>query len=186
MNEGGETWVNPKLATIKDGFPLYDLLMEGPAAHQDEKGGLYYAAENPHIEVENLAHFAVGIFWKAAVHTWRMGKDTIRIELGPYAEPIRRWLRTGGPFPNNVNLVVAVARPQNRLVLLTGPVKQSKNQWQSFARQVPGLLFTLHVGELIDPQMRDCCFHLEPTHPIFVSDDIMAADVVPSRVGAVV
>lgn len=137
--------------------------------------GIYYAAQNPDINVEKLTHFALGIFWKSAVHAWRHGKDKVGIELGPYAEPIRLWLRGEGPFPKNVNLALAVARRENALVILTGPVKQSTKRWQSFSLQVPGLLFTLHVGKLIDPEMKDCCFHEEPTHPIFVSDDIMAA-----------
>jgi hypothetical protein len=175
LNKGGETWVNPKLATIQKAFPLYELLMKGPAAYMDDKGGVYYAALNPEIEVERLVHFAMGIFWKAAVHTWTFGRDTVRIELGPYAEPIRLWLRGEGPYPKNMNLALAVARPENALVILTGPVKQSTKRWQSFSLQVPGLLFTLHVGKLIDEEMKDCCFHEVPTHPVFVSDDVMSA-----------
>ncbi len=175
LNKGGEMWVNPKLATVKDGFPLYDLLMKRPPAFQDGKGAIYYAAQNPFIDVEKLTHFAIGIFWKAAVHTWKMGREKIRIELGPYAEPIRLWLRGGLPFPKSVNLAVAVARAENALVILTGPVKQSTKRWQSFSLQVPGLLFTLHVGKLIDLEMKNCCFHEEPSHPIFVSDEVMGA-----------
>jgi len=175
LNKGGEMWVNPKLATVKDGFLLCDLLIKGPAAFQNGKGAIYYAAQNPHIDVEKLTHFAMGIFWKAAVHTWRIGKETIKIELGPYAEPIRSWLRGEQPFPKSVNHTLAVARPENALVILTGPTKQSTQRWKSFSLQVPGLLCTLHVGKLIDLEMKNCCFHEEPTHPIFVSDEVMGA-----------
>lgn len=86
LNKGGETWVNPKLATIKASFPLYDLLMKVAPAFQDEKGGVYWAAQNPDIDVEKLTHFAMGIFWKGAVHAWRIGREKIRIDLGPYAK----------------------------------------------------------------------------------------------------
>lgn len=175
LNKGGETWVNAKLATIKDGFPLYDLLMKGPAAFQDREGGTYHAAQNPHIDVEKLTHFAMGIFWKGAVHTWRIGKDEIRIELGPYAEPIRLWLRGERSFPQNVHLTLAIAKPGNTLVVLTGPTMQTTKRWHSFSLQVPGLLYTLHVGRLMDLEVKDCCFHEDPSHPIFVSDDVMGA-----------
>ena len=175
LNKGGETWVCPKLATVKDGFPLYDLLMKGPAAFQDQMGGTYSAALNPHIDVERLTHFAMGIFWKGAVHTWRMGREKMRIDLGPYAEPIRLWLRGKSAFPKNVNLTLAMARPENTLVVLTGPTKQSPKRWHSFSLQVPGLLFTLHVGKLMDSEIKECCFHQDPAHPIFVSDDVMGA-----------
>jgi hypothetical protein len=175
LNRGGEMWVNPKLATIQKTFPLYDILMKGPAAHADDLGGVYLAAVNPGMDVEKLTHFAMGIFWKAAVHTWKIGREHIRIELGPYAEPLRHWLRGGGSFPKNMNLAFAMARPENALVILTGPVKQSPKRWQSFSLHVPGLLFTLHVGKLIDLEMRVCCFHENPQHPIFVCDDVMMA-----------
>jgi hypothetical protein len=175
LNKGGETWVNSKLATIQKFFPLYDLLMKVPAAFQDEKGGTYWAAQNSNIDVEKLTHFAMGMFWKAAVHTWKIGRETIGIELGPYADPMRLWLRGECPFPKNVNLAVAVARPENLLVVLTGPTKQSTKRWNSFSLQVPGLLFTLHLGRLIDVEMKDCCFHENPMHPMFIADDVMEA-----------
>lgn len=175
LNKGGETWVNPKLATVKDSFPLYDLLMRVAPVFQDEKGGVYWASQNPDIDVDKLTHFAVGIFWKAAVHTWRIGKEKIRIELGPYADPIRLWLRGECSFPGNVNLTLAMARPESTLVVLTGPTKQSTKRWHSFSVQVPGLLFTLHAGKLMDSEIKECCFHQDPAHPIFVSDDIMGA-----------
>jgi hypothetical protein len=77
-----EMWVNPKLATIQKSFPLYDIVMRGPAAHADEKGGLYFAELNPEIDVEKLTHFAMGIFWKASVHSWKGKERSPLIELG--------------------------------------------------------------------------------------------------------
>lgn len=180
LNKGGETWVNPKLATVKDGFPLYALLTKVALVFQDQKGALYWAAQNSDIDVEKLTHFAMGIFWKAAIHTWRMGREEIRIALGPYADPIRLWLLGECSFPKNVNLTLAVARPENTLIVLTGPVqsgptKQSTKRWHSFSLQVPGLFFTLHAGKVIDSELKNCCLHEDPTHPIFVSDDVMDA-----------
>ena len=175
LNKGGETWVNPKLATIKASFPLYDLLTKVAPAFQDEKGGVYWAVQNPDIDVEKLTHFAVGIFWKAAVHDWKMGRETVRIWLGRYADPIRLWLRGESSFPRDVNLTLLMARPENVLVVLTGPTKQATKRWHSFSLQVPGLLFTLHVGRLMDSEIKECCFHQDPAHPIFVSDDVMHA-----------
>jgi hypothetical protein len=176
LNKRGETWVNPKLATIKNGFPLYELLMKVAPVYHDEKGGVYWASQNPDIDVEKLTHFAMGIFWKAAVHTWKISREErIRIDLGPYADRIRLWLRGESSFPRNVSLSLAVARPENALVVLTGPNKQLTKLWHSFSLQVPGLLFTLHVGKLMDSEIKDCCFNQKPTHPLFVSDDVMSA-----------
>ena len=130
LNKGGEMWVNPKLATVTQDFPLYDILMKGPAAFQDEAGEIYFAAENPHIDIEKLAHFGMGIFWKAAVHSWKAKKGTSMIELGPYADTIRVWLRGESPFPNNVSLSVMLARPERALIAFTGPVERRTKTWR--------------------------------------------------------
>ncbi|PYT55261.1 MAG: hypothetical protein DMG43_03790 [Acidobacteria bacterium] len=175
LNKRGEMWVNPKLATVKDGFPLYEILIKGPAAHEDEDGGLYFASLNPELEVEKLTHFAMGIFWKAAVHSWKGKKRSPMIELGPYGDAIRLWLRGEGTFPKNVCLTVMLSRADRTLVVLGGPAPQSTKRWQSYFLHVPGVVFTLHVGKLIDLEMRVSCFHENPTHPIFVSDQVMGA-----------
>src|SRR6266851_9837748 len=173
LNKGGETWVNPKLATIQKSFPLYDIVMKGPAAHADEKGGLYFAALNPEIDVEKLTHFAMGIFWKASVHSWKGNEKSPLIQLGLYRENIRTWLRGESAFPKYVCLTVMVARPENALIVLTGPTERPPGRWHSFSLSVPGVMFTLEVGKQIDLEMRMTCFHENPMHPIFISDDVM-------------
>jgi hypothetical protein len=71
LNQGGETWTNPRLTTVNEAFPFFAILVKHPAANEHEAGGLYSAAENPEIDVEKLTHFAIGICWKAAVHSWK-------------------------------------------------------------------------------------------------------------------
>ena len=71
LNKGGETWTIPKLATMRKSFPLYDILTKGPEAGHDETWTMYFAAENADIDVEKLTHFAMGVFWKASVHSWK-------------------------------------------------------------------------------------------------------------------
>ena len=173
LNKGGEMWVNPRLATIQKTFPLYDILMKGPAAHSDEKGGLYFASLNPEIDVQKLTHFAMGIFWKASVHSWRGKERSPLIQLGPYGDAIRTWLRGETAFPKHVCLSVLVARPENALIVLSGPTERVHKTWHSFSLNVPGVVFMLNVGRQIDLEMRMTCFHENPMHPVFISDDVM-------------
>jgi len=175
LNKRGEMWVNPKLATLQKSFPLYDILMKGPAAHMDEKGGLYFAAHNPEIDVEKLTHFAMGIFWKASAHSWSGKSRSPMIQLGPYGDGIRTWLRGESGFPKHVCLTVLVARPENALIVLTGPNERISGRWHSFSLGVPGVVFTLEVGKQIDSQMRMTCFHENATHPVLISDEVMGA-----------
>lgn len=181
LNKGGESWVTPRLATLEKTFPLHDLLMEAHAGFKDENGGIYYAATNPGFKVEKLTHFALGIFWKAAVHSWRGSKTEPMIDLGPYAETIRRWLRGETGFPENLHLAVALSKPETAFIVLQEPVETKAKPWRTFLLNVPGVMFTLNIGENIEPDMRMCCIHQNPEHPVFVSDDITGA--LNARVG---
>ena len=56
--------------------------MASHAAFSDDKCGIYYAATNPEFSVEKVTHFALGIFWKPAVHSWSGSKNDSMIDLG--------------------------------------------------------------------------------------------------------
>ncbi len=148
-------------------------MIRRPTAAEDEAGAIYFAVENPDIDVEKLTHFAMGIFWKAAVHSWKGKERNPMIELGPYADRIRLWLRSESPFPRNVSLSVMLARADRALVAFTGPVERPPKAWRTFWLYVPGVSFTLSVGRLIEAEMRETGVHENPAHPIFVSDDVM-------------
>jgi len=174
LNKGGEAWVTPKLATIQKTFPLYDLLMDAHVAFKDDKSGVYFASGNPKISCEKLTHFALGIYRKAAVHSWEGQKKEPLIQLGPYTETIRTWLRNESQFPRHVALTVTFARPETALIILCQPVEAKPFRWRTHILHVPGVFFSLHLGKAIEPEMRMTCFHQNPTHPVFVADDITA------------
>ena len=89
LNRGGEMWVGPKLAWVGR-FPLFDMARKCSGNFTaDGIQGLYYASSNPEIDVEKLTHFALGIFWRASVHSWKKNKGKPMIDLDAYGEPIR-------------------------------------------------------------------------------------------------
>src|SRR5438270_518716 len=71
LNDGGERWFTGKLATWERKFTFYDLLTKVPPILDEDGASVYLAAQNPAIDVAKLIHFALGIFWKASVHSWR-------------------------------------------------------------------------------------------------------------------
>src|ERR1039458_6051914 len=86
LNKKGESWANSKFATMDKKFPLYDLLTQVTPVPIDDGFSLYWAGDNSEIKVAMLTHFAMGIFWKASVHSWRGDEKEPRIELGPYSD----------------------------------------------------------------------------------------------------
>lgn len=172
LNKGGESWTNTKLATVEHAFPLYDLLMNSYRAFEDATGGIYFAAANPDFDFQSLTHFAMGIFWKASVHSWKGGQRDPLIELGPYSDPIRTWLRGVSGFPKNVCITVTLSNPQRALVTLNEPTQTMFKKWHTFMLHVPGVLFMLNIGKTIELDMRDICFYANLAHPVFLSEDV--------------
>jgi hypothetical protein len=73
-------------------FPLYDLLALSMPEVDEVDIKSYAAAKVPSIEAQKLIHFALGIFWKASIHSWKKEKGKPRINLGRHSEEIRRYL----------------------------------------------------------------------------------------------
>jgi hypothetical protein len=174
LNKNGENWVNPRLATTDGEFPLYTIV-SSHAPQASEDGALrFLAAKNPGIDVTSLTHFAMGIFWKASVHSWKGHTLAPRIELGPYSEEIRKWLRGASSFPRDSSLAVLLSPPSRVLNAMSDPIEGVRQQWRSHFFYVFGVLFVLNVGREIAPEVRSLCLYQNSDHPILVSEDLTA------------
>ena len=173
LNNGGETWTIPRLATIDGTFPLFELLASEPPVFCAGDETIYIVGTNPRIDVEKLTHFALGIFWKASVASWRLDEKEPMINLGPYADGLRGWLAGETAFPRHIWLSVSVSKPGQALITLNAPIQSEFKDWPTYLLHVPGVLFILSVGRSVPMEMRKTCFHESPGHPIFVSKDII-------------
>jgi hypothetical protein len=173
LDMGGENWVIPKLATAsRDSFPLYELLAKGAAAHLGIDGGIYRAADNPEIDVQKLTHFALGIFWKSSVHSWKAGESKPKIDLGIYSEMIRTWLRGEKALPTDMSFHITISKPENAQIIMVDPSEQVPQGWRSFWMHVPGVRFSLNVGTAVPIERRTVCFWNNPAHLVLVSDKV--------------
>jgi hypothetical protein len=173
LNKNGERWLNPKLATHQKIFPLYELITTSPSVLDDGNQALFHAASNPDISVPSIVHFGMGIFWKAAVHSWK--KETIEpwIELGPYAEQIRLFLRSEADFPKNLALIPVLSTPAGANISISFPFETVRPQgFRSFWFDVPGIQFRLFAGKLITQELRAMCVRSNPHGPIIVSESL--------------
>lgn len=171
LNQGGETWVTPKLARMDRRFPLFESLTTQQPAFSEDGAHIYCAANNPDIKAEKLAHFAMGMFWKAAVHSWKCDDHITKIELGPYADSIRKWLLGKNRFPEHACLQIAVSTPEKAQILFINPYEGRRSEWHSFFVYVLGVLFVIHVGKQVR-NASELCFFQNPAHPIWVWEQI--------------
>ena len=170
LNEGGEKWILDKFCTHDRKFPLFDLLHKQPAILTDPDGETFAAGTNPDIDVHKLCHFALGVFWKGALHPWKFGE----IPLGPFAESIRTWLRGETSFPKNLALNVIVARPSEAQIIMNPPYRTGGTPCKTYLLHVPGILFRLSVGNRIPLAEKTLCLYSSgPKHFIVVSDSVM-------------
>jgi len=173
LNRKGEEWVVPRLATRAKTFPLFDILTAVTPEVDEPDVRAYAGANNPCLCVEDLTHFALGIFWKASVHSWKSGPSgTIpKIEFGPYGEGIRSFLFCGGPFPDNVGLRVNVMPAPVAPMVSCHPYEGTKSERaHNFNFYVPGILFALVVGGGAPEETKGHCFYRSPLHPILLKD----------------
>jgi hypothetical protein len=173
LNKGGENWLLPLLARYDGPFPFHEILTRGPIAvviDRSDKSTGYAAADNPEIRCDDLAHFALGVFWKAAVHSWRGDRTRPLIDLGPYTERVRLFLRREADFPAHMSLTIGVMPPPVKAHLFEYPYRASARQWHNFHFSVPGMRFVLCTGKTIKGDKRLSCFVSNPRHPILVTD----------------
>ncbi|HEX8881806.1 MAG TPA: hypothetical protein VF749_17310 [Candidatus Acidoferrum sp.] len=83
LNKGGENWLLPLLATVDGKFPLLDIIERFEPDVPDGELRIYASSRNPAIKIEKLIHFAMGVFWKASIHSWRGDSKELQIDLGP-------------------------------------------------------------------------------------------------------
>jgi hypothetical protein len=155
LNRNGEDWVLPTLATTEGGFPFYSLLQKQSPLFDEPGATAYAVSSNPEIHREALVHFALGIFWKASVHSWKQGSISPRIDLGLQGEYFRRFLRGQAGFPQNMALLLEVSPPPVGAICFTHPVSR-RTKPEMFFFYVPGMMFTLWRGDLTEEQRLTC------------------------------
>jgi hypothetical protein len=181
LSINGENWTLPLLATIEGTFPFFDILEKFPPDCTDGDSKVYAASRNPEIDIARLTHFAMGIFWKASVHSWR-GNETIPlIDLGEFREPIRLFLRGESSFPTELTLTIGVSPRPVKIIGSYAPYRGSAINYPNFLFYVPGIEFALETGRNTAVNSKGPCFANNPAHPILVCDlDSTIKDVIRS------
>ena len=161
LSRHGEDWVLKHFLKANGEFKLQSILERHPPSFfsDNDSTRVYRAAQIPEIDVAALSYFAASIFWRGSIHGWN-GDGSLPVPLGPYGEPLRRYLRTEESFPENMALLLAVRVPDGHNVsrLPATPVAKRLDRVRIFKFPMPGLAFALAVGRGLNQQMRRLCF----------------------------
>jgi hypothetical protein len=169
LSRRGEAWVLPRLATIEGAFPLSDLLQKQAPLFDEPDIKAYDVAKNPAIDRNALIHFALGIFWKASVHSWRGSTTDPRIDLGTHSEVLRSHLLYGGGLSEDMALSMTVMPAPVSMISCYDPIRGSNPDFQNFHFYIPGLFFSLSVGNVKDLKAT-MCLASNPHSHVLVQD----------------
>jgi|HubBroStandDraft_4_1064222.scaffolds.fasta_scaffold15509_5 hypothetical protein len=170
LNRGGESWLLPLLARLDGPFAFHDMLVTVQPDIVDGDVKAYAAAKNPKIEVDKLVHFAMGVFFKAGVHSWSGSRTEPLIDFGPYTESIRTFLLGESGFPQRMVLMVGVLPPPVKDISFCYPYRGSNTKWFNYLFYACGMEFALGLGKGLTREARQSCIASNPLHPILVVD----------------
>lgn len=182
LSSRGEKSIINLLSGEDRSSPIHDLLVEQNPSGRHGSAAVYAARGIPSIPIEPLAHFGLGVFWKASVDQWHAEKGELQINLGPYERRIREYLLNPDPscFPKGVALNVIVLPPPKIPILIGIPVEAKKGEgFRNHRFYVPGIQFVLIVGKLAPIES---CLIMNPQNPIWVADIEDQVNAIPQRV----
>ena len=133
--------------------------------------GLESSGTDIGVSTERLAHFALGVFWRASAHNWKtLGLQTTSIDLGALTEPIRLYLSGEGLFPDGMVLVMTVCTDHGSQGLVFAPSPMKGGMYPAFSMMVRGIKFTLVSGNNLPEEIRDACCVRSVREAIFMRD----------------
>lgn len=147
LSVNGEDYVM-RLVTKRNGqFPLLDVLNAVDTPLKTAKWTAYTSAQTPNIDRAKIAYFALSVFWRASVHTWKQEDgEKVRLELGKkYNEEIRHYLLGETPIPKNAHLLVAVCTDEVSQKSFFMPAENEKVRDHSVGVMVRGLFLMFRI-----------------------------------------
>lgn len=169
LSKQGEQWVVSNGFHASGTFPLHTALKNAKPLANIEGGDAFSGRGTPGVEIEKLVYFAASVFWRAAVHDWGFEE---RLLFGSrYEEELRRYLMGRAAFPVNAALVVHVSDTPTPLAIATFPVGgKVDGAYHRYHFRIPGLLFTLFLGQRIPSGAPILCAVRSPERMVFLSN----------------
>ena len=144
LNENGESWVLRNCYRGRGRFRLRTELKTRPNLSLGSEFATYAASA---IEITKLAHFCLGVVWKASLCDWPCrGKKYQQIELGPYQERIRTYLNAKAGVPENVDVDVMLSELNPPALVMSLPWHDRVHAVHCYTFQIPGITFFTMVG----------------------------------------
>jgi hypothetical protein len=177
LSDGGEAYTLGNCYRGEGNFALQELLQtSGKLERMSDSVTMCPTVALTDVKTKQLVYFAASIFWRGSVCQWRdkTGHFVNRPELGRlYQEEFRRYLLGTGEFPDRAVMLVNVSsRPKPLTNMFTLPVGKRRGEHHIFLFAMPGLDFTLFLGQRIPKGCYlACAHHSEEKYVGFMDND---------------
>jgi hypothetical protein len=159
FNKNGEAYLGT-LVSRRDSFPFLDKLKLA-LAHREEKAHIEFSGLQVGIDTDKLAYFALSVLWRSGAHKWAtLGQQTTSVDLGSYADVLRRFLLGETGFPADVGVIVTVCidKGSQGFIFMPGQVREAKPDIQ-YTLAVLGIELRIIVGIPASRLEAVCCYH---------------------------
>jgi hypothetical protein len=165
FSQRGEDWMIENCWRSPSQFRLLDTLERSHTPWTTGDIRVYEARRVPGVDVDKIVYFAASVFWRGAAHAWNdalekaPGGGPVNIDFGAHLEPLRRFLMDDGPFPDDMYLSTWVEdkRDANDNMHLVPPFMAFDQGYDVFRCFIPGLTFTLWIGENVGGEIKRTC-----------------------------
>jgi hypothetical protein len=113
------------------------------------------------VDIKRLQYLATSVIWRAGVHKWRLDDHEVKpIDIRPdHLEDLRLFLIGETDRLAESYLWVSVAAPGGlpEATFFTPPYGGFDKDHYSFRFIIPGMMFALFMGPLVQPMVREFC-----------------------------
>ena len=160
LSDGGESYVlNHIAAKVTNRFPLHmKLRLAVPRESYPDLSR--FSGDDLGINMNQFAHFALGIVWRAAIHDWEMPDGIIlpRQDIRDFEPPIRKYL-LGGDFPPDTSVLVIVCTDGDARRIWNTPTVSVEADCLNFRFMARGVFFRVMMGYQMPDVFRDMSCH---------------------------
>jgi hypothetical protein len=167
LNANGEKWVLHNCYRGRGVFRLREGLRKRNLLSPGLDSEVYSTSEE---ESSKLGYFSISVAWRASLCDWptRSGKYH-SIDLGPYQEQIRRYLRGEADLPNCVAVTVILSQLDTPVLAFCFPLSYKAIGCHCYRFHIPGMSFVVAVGRGVLRDWPEICILRSPVRPVFVS-----------------
>lgn len=157
----GEEYVISQCADLRGNrlrFPLLQRAVQRLPPLDSRSFGLFEGRVMG-VPVEMLGHFALGMIWRSAIRAWPVPIRpycTVKLEIGPWEERLRRYLLGVDPFPADVCVWAMLAADINSQRSCNFPAPSFNGQ-NVFGLSALGISFKVWLGDVPPAIGEYCC-----------------------------